>query len=218
MSSGHRTDLQDAAAAVKRGASELDLAEEHPAVYLKHRANLLAMRALYSLPRAKDHQTPMYVVIGPTGLGKTRYVMEECGESLFVKTGTGKFWDGFTGTENVLFDDFRGGFPFTELLRLANPGPYRVEIKGATVNFNPAAIWITSNLLPTSWYNGRIDPGPLLRRITKVLLFTGFKELRIWSSDELAEGAMSLAWEQFKLSEEFTRCDFSTANEDFVPQ
>lgn len=216
--SGHRSDLEAASESCKRGASELELAEEHPSVYLRHRSNLLALKALYSVPRGKDEVTPLYVVIGKTGLGKTRYVMEECGDDLFVKTGTGKFWDGFKGEENVLFDDFRGAYPFTELLRLANPGPYRVEIKGATVNFNPTAIWITSNLPPISWYNGRIDPAPLLRRITKVLFFTGYKEVRIWETDPEYPESGTLAWEKFKLSEEFPSCDFSASNEEITLQ
>lgn len=203
-SQGDRTDLEAVRDAIRGGATELEIAERNFAAWCRYRTSFGAYAALSAPKRGNTQVTPVTVLLGPTGMGKTFYVLGE-DPDVFVKALDARWWDGFTGTQSVLFDDFRGAFPFRELLRLANPGAYSVEIKGGRCNFNPPKIYITSNIRPDHWYNtGTIDPAPLLRRITEILFFSAFKECHRFATDEgYPEGATKNAWQKFQESEFF---------------
>lgn len=180
VGSGTRNDLRALKRALDEGATDRDIAENHFEAFLRHGNGIARYRAAVSPPRPDDHQTPLTVVLGTTGLGKTRWVMAEA-KPCFNKALDSKWWDGYNGTDSVLIDDFLGGIPFSELLRLANCGAYAVEQKNGRVNWNPKEIYITSNVRPDSWYRraiaaGNINPEPLLRRITRIVHFTAYKE------------------------------------------
>lgn len=110
---------------------------------------------------------------GPTGSGKTRYAVEyfeNLDEEYYVwKKGQGKWFNGYDGEENVIFDDLRpGDFDYTELLGLLDRHPYRVQFKGGVREFMAKKIIITSSMHPTAFKILGEDNKQLLRRITTI--------------------------------------------------
>ena len=110
---------------------------------------------------------------GKAGLGKTRYVWEKHGLSVYTPT-TYKWWEGYDGHKVVLIDEFRGDWcKFGELLKLLDIYPYTVETKGGSRQIQATTFYITSCKPPEEVYNPHafareemVDQ--LLRRLTTV--------------------------------------------------
>lgn len=113
---------------------------------------------------AVDHMAPVAVerVVnvfwGPTGTGKSRRAWEEAGWQAYPKDPRSKFWDGYSGQQHVVIDEFRGDIDIAHLLRWFDRYPVIVEVKGSSCVFAATHIWITSNLSPDFWYPG-LDEG-----------------------------------------------------------
>lgn len=104
---------------------------------------------------------------GRTNSGKSRRAWEEAGILAYGKDPRTKWWDGYTGEENVVIDEFRGTIDVSHLLRWLDRYPVRVECKGGSLPLSATTIWITSNVEPSAWYPD-LDPetlAALLRRL-----------------------------------------------------
>lgn len=132
------------------------------------------IRYYSSLKRIRtDHLNPspmervVHVFWGPTGTGKSRTAWERAGLDAFPKDPLSKFWDGYSGQEHVVIDEFRGTVSISHLLRWFDRYPVIVEIKGSSVPLVAKSIWITSNLHPRDWYPDLDSPtlDALLRRL-----------------------------------------------------
>lgn len=182
---GSRTDIHSFKESVDRGmVSKRQIWEEHPTIFLKYPRGVDQVLLLTAKPR--DFQTELHVLVGPTNTGKTSYV-KELSPDAYWAPGNDKWFDGYNGTSDVVFDDFYGSIPYSELLRLANLAPHQVETKGGHVNFAAKRIFITSNVLPTEWYHHeKIQKNfdSLFRRISQLYIFTGLKSFDLYSSWE----------------------------------
>lgn len=161
---GARTDLQQVVEACKRGDSLKRLAEDHPAAMLRYGSQLVKMKGLY--PPQKDICPEIHCFIGKTGVGKTRRVYEFVNrDELWVHPGE-RWFDGYDMHKAALFDDFDGGwFKITYLLKLLDRYRMQVPVKHGFVWWNPAHIYITSNLKPEDWYpNAHEEHRRALRR------------------------------------------------------
>jgi hypothetical protein len=168
--SGARTDLVDAVARVKSGATKSDLIEESPALLARYPRFFSEL--FLSHGKSRDWETQVFVYYGETGIGKTRKAFEESNRP-YMHSG-GCWFDGYDGEEEVIFDDFGGSeFKLTYLLKLLDRYPMKVPVKGGFVNWIPKKIWITSNYSPKEWYANAKDEHvrALLRRLTKVVRF-----------------------------------------------
>lgn len=108
---------------------------------------------------------------GPTGVGKSRWAHEAYPDA-YTKSDSSKWWNGYDGHREVIWDDFRDNdVMFNDLLRLLDRYECRVETKGGMRQFIPRTIVITSNSPPDKLYNNvqseRKDQ--LLRRISKIV-------------------------------------------------
>ena len=133
---GARSDLAAVGDSIKAGFNMSELFDAHPASFLKFAPGMQKAVALVTPPR--DWKTEVFWVHGPTGTGKSRWVMRTVDRSdLFVKDGTSKWFDGYANQKTVLFDDFRPSkeLPFSLLLRLLDRYPVTVEGKGYSMNF-----------------------------------------------------------------------------------
>ena len=175
---GKRSDLKEVSDLVLAGANLSDIALSHGPSFIKYHNGIAKM--ISTISASRDWETEVYWLWGPTGSGKTRWVHETCDRSdLYVKDGTNKWFCGYTGQRNVLFDDFRPSteIPFSRLLRLLDRYSMQVETKGGTVNFNPVRIFITTPKIPAEtfqhidWIKDE-DIRQLTRRITKVIEFS----------------------------------------------
>ena len=112
--------------------------------------NLKKIRVDSLKPVAQEKE--VHVFWGRTGSGKSRRAWEEATWDAFPKDPCTKFWDGYTGQERVVIDEFRGSIGISHLLRWLDRYPCIVEVKGSSVCFQANKIWITSNLSPEDWY------------------------------------------------------------------
>lgn len=82
-----------------------------------------------------------------------------------------KWWNGYDGEEEVIFDEFRGdSCKFSELLRILDRYPYTVEVKGGFRQLLAKKIVITSCYAPETVYKkNEEDIKQLMRRIDKVV-------------------------------------------------
>lgn len=172
---GHRSDLDAVAQSISAGCNMSELFDLHPSSFLKYAPGMQKAVGLKSAKR--DWKTEVYWIHGPTGTGKSRWVFQTCDRSnLYVKDGNSKWFDGYLGEANVLFDDFRPTkeLPFSYFLRLLDRYPMTVEGKGCSINFAPERIFITTPMPPTETFSHldwikEEDIGQLTRRITQVI-------------------------------------------------
>lgn len=148
---------------------------------LKH-----AKEYLVANEKGRDPINPVTVkwYYGPTGTGKTRRAYHEATKSgtVYIKSSSGKWFDGYDGEANVIFDDFRDTwFEYSYLLKLLDRYPVRVECKGSSRQFVASTIYVTSPFHPKNLYKGLQDRdvdsiNQLLRRISTIEEMTEYWE------------------------------------------
>lgn len=165
---GKRTDLMDAISLLQEGGI-VAVKEHAPEVYVKYHSGLEKL----AIPSGKRMWIPEVTWLwGPTGVGKTQFVLRMETTSLWISNKTLQWWQGYKGQEAVLFDDFRRDFcEFHTLLRYLDSTPMEVEVKGGSVPLLAKRIYITCPYAPEVLYHGRVmeDIAQLLRRITTVV-------------------------------------------------
>lgn len=165
---GKRNDIHVVTDMVARGVSIDEIAHEHPAAFVRYHKGIERLAATYIGKR--DWKTEVYWFYGPTGTGKSRRAQWLAPEA-YRKMGGNKWWDGYTGQEDVIIDDFRADLcPFHELLRLLDRYPHRVEYKGGSVSFVAKRVIITAPQHPRELFHGRTDEqvNQLLRRLEHI--------------------------------------------------
>lgn len=165
---GARNDLAEVAEKVKQGCSIREIAEEHPSAVLRYGSGVLRLKQHY---RPAESRIPeIHVFWGPTGSGKTRRVWEFVKrDELWVHPGD-RWFDGYDNHLVALFDDFDGSwFKLSYLLKLLDRYMFEVPVKGGYVWWNPAQIYITSNINPRDWYPQALPEhkAALHRRLTE---------------------------------------------------
>lgn len=148
------------------------LEENEPKIYFQHLKTAEYLHTKYQ--QAPHIEKTVKVFWGPTGTGKSRLAWEEAGMGAYPKDPRTKFWNGYNGQQNVIFDEFRGGIDISHMLRWLDRYPVIVEVKGSSTALMMENVWITSNLHPKDWYPDMDDATTqaLLRR----LKITEFKE------------------------------------------
>ncbi len=182
---GQRNDLVAFKDAVMAGKRKRDLVDDHLLVLAKY-------PKLYDTLNSKrpEREVPVevFLLIGATGLGKTRYVYDlykEDAELYPTPLSNGTMWyDNYDGHQIVLIDDFAGAashMALSCLLRLLDRYPVQVPTKGSHTWFFPTHIYVTSNILPKDWYkwdNRGMQYLALARRFRHTLLFFEGEEMR----------------------------------------
>lgn len=167
---GHRSDLESIPVLLAEGGLEL-VRQEAPVAYIKYTRGIQAMAS--ALVRRRDFKTQVLWYWGPTGTGKSKTAFELYPHAYF-KSGGSRWWDGYEGEECVIVDDYRRDLcTFSELLRLFDRYPYRVEFKGGSREFTSRCIIITTPKPPRETWEGRTDEdiAQLLRRIDEIKEF-----------------------------------------------
>lgn len=146
---GGRTDLAEIKAKLDEGASLKAIKDEHFNSWCRYRQSFAIAKQMGQPKR--DFKTQVAVIWGPTGTGKSRFVQEKSGDSIYWKSDQ-KWWDGYNNQDYVCLDDFYGWIKYHDMLRLLDRYPLQLETKGGQVEFNSKRIWITSNKHPREWY------------------------------------------------------------------
>lgn len=160
---GSRSDLNKVKAKLDEGKSLGEVAEEHFVDFVKYHKAFEKYQTLKIKPR----ETKPYVIwiYGPSGCGKSKQAFEfaKSKSTYYYKPAFNKWWDGYTGQECVVIDDYKGGWEIEYLLNLLDWYPMRVEVKGGSINFNSKWVIITSNKRPAQYCTD--EPKQLIRRI-----------------------------------------------------
>jgi len=168
---GSRSDLQEIKELIALGATEEKLAAEHFSQWVYHRKAFAAYRSLLQIKRS--WVTKVYVLVGKPGTGKSR-VCHSASDDLWVATDcTGRWFDGYQGQKDVLFDDFDGtDAQLGTFLKLCDRYAMDVPVKGGFVNWKPERIFFTSNVQVETWWAGASSDqfGAFKRRVTKLII------------------------------------------------
>lgn len=171
ITSGRSPDLDSAIIAVKNKRPLSEVADEFSSIWIRNYRGLIDLSGRLSVRR--DFIPQVFWFHGSTGTGKSRKASEEA-PSAFYKMGGNKWWDGYDNHEAVIIDDYRRDLcTFSELLRLLDRYPYRIEVKGGSCEFVARRIFITTPKSPEATWEGRCeeDLAQLYRRITTVTHF-----------------------------------------------
>jgi len=163
---GKRTDLEEVGAAIVGGSSIKEVACTFPGTYIKYHKGIAALKsAMYEHRSTKPHVIWRW---GATGTGKSKGA-RDAHPSYYIKDGT-PWWDGYEQQAAIIIDDFDGKWPYRDLLRLLDYGPYQGQFKGGYVPVNSPTIYITCEYPPDkAFHNADGDISQVLRRIDEII-------------------------------------------------
>lgn len=174
---GKRTDIHEAVDFLRAGGSIADMVADnvHVEQVVKYHRGLQAI-AMYCM-KPRNFKTEIWWLHGPTGSGKSRWAWDQAPDA-YSKQGGSKWWCGYHGQEDVIFDDFRPSkeIPFEYMLNLLDRYPMIVESKGGNLQFRARRIYITCPTGPLEtfahWtFLGAENLAQLGRRIEHVIQF-----------------------------------------------
>lgn len=107
---GARGDLDELVAQVAAGEVTCDtLTLENPAIIHQYGRTLEKAQAIGLRKKFRKWMTEGIWICGPSGVGKSRKAFEGFNpDTHFVKVLDDQWWDGYTGQETVIFNEFRG--------------------------------------------------------------------------------------------------------------
>lgn len=190
---GQREGLDTAIRMIKEGAPIRDIADEQSHVWVHHGRGLMDLRKQLGLEvdrrKFDEHGPEVWCLWGSSGTGKSRWVNRMWPDA-FWKIPNEKWWDGYTGQETVILDDYKDGdMRLSDLQRLIDWYPLWVEVKGGTIPMLAKRYVFTCNSHPSSWYRKADPHRTILRRFTefaerwgRLILCEGDWELRLSTS------------------------------------
>jgi len=166
---GQRNDLVNFRDALKRGADDFELLEDHLREFAKYPRMIGMARCAVAKKMSREFRKLEVIAMwGPPGTNKTRRGYDE-GAYVFDDYEDG-WWDGYMGEETIVLDEFYGGIKYSKLLKLLDGYQHRLKVKGGFTYARWTKVYITSNKEPTEWYSHGLTAA-LKRRITQVLTY-----------------------------------------------
>lgn len=152
---GKRNDLAEIKEKIdSRGEAGLqDAWEENFSSMVRYNRGIEKYAASKAPQRQASDKGKMNVLLflGPTGTGKTTAALKRWPDA-YMKDES-KWWDGYSGQDTVIFDDFvgAGDLPVSALLRLLDGVEARVQVKGGYKPMVATRFIFTSNLNVSEW-------------------------------------------------------------------
>ena len=162
---------------INEGATDLTIANEYFDVWVSNYRAFERYRTLITPPR--NHPVEVIVIQGPTATGKSKYCLDNYPNAYWKQRS--QWWDGYSGHDTVVIDEFYGWLPFDLLLRVCDRYPLLVESKGGQIQFVAKTIIITSNSVPNSWYRN-VYFNSFMRRVSKWMIFPIWGEHTIYET------------------------------------
>lgn len=135
-----------------------------------------AFAALYGATPRTSYPNVVWL-FGPTGIGKTGYAETLDGDYIIINNYP--WFDGYLAQQTVVLDELEKWEPQIsdqKILQLLDRYPMRVQVKGSTVEFNPANILITTTPPPEVVFQNPEMRSQLMRRVGRVLTRDTFEE------------------------------------------
>lgn len=151
---GKRFDIIKVIDLVKSKRSFSDIANECPSEWIRMSRGIkeFANTINKSVTRLN---LEVIVLKGSAGTGKTRWCFDNYPDLYRVNLGSANmpvWWDGYETQRAVLFDDFCGQSPITELLNYLDIYPMQGRVKGGFVQLHYTIVMITTNVSWEQWY------------------------------------------------------------------
>ena len=128
------------------------LKEYYPAFFCRYHKGL----GLLQGQGDKWRDVNVIILWGPTGVGKTRRVMEM--DDVYKLDFPYTWWDGYSGESILLIDDYKGGaISRGALLNICDGYKLRLETKGSHTWAMWHTVYITSNYDPALWTTSALD-------------------------------------------------------------
>ena len=203
---GSRSDRNKIAEAVKRGASEMEIANEYPSAYLDFGPKISRLRAatqgaMDSAPVFRA-QPLLYIAIGDPGVGKSEWARhfllreQKLPPSdiytlpLPARRTDKVWWPNYIAQKAVIIDEMSAGALSIQYLnQMIDRYQFAAETKGGFVtNFQPKFVIMTSNFEWPSWFPENTNPKTLTsfgRRITRVLHFKRCRAGEVYYSSRM---------------------------------
>ena len=149
-----------------------EVAQEHFRHWVRYHAAF--DRYLLLIRGNRNWQMDVYVYWGPPATGKSRFAADHYPGAFWMPPNS-QWFDGYSGQDTIIIDDYYGWLPWSFLLRLLDRYPLPLPVKGGHVPMQAKTIVFTSNQHPDSWYkyeqNPHMNYEALRRRILDIIEF-----------------------------------------------
>lgn len=169
-SSGKRTDIIKATEDIKLGKSVDQIAVEDPLMFHMYGRTLQKIEDITLRSKFRNWTTLGFWYWGKTGVGKSHEAFKDfTPKTHYVLPNDSGWWDGYTGQETVIMNDFRASdMPYGFLLQLVDKWPVTVKRRSREpVPFLAKKLIVTCSMPPEEAYSGiaeRHDSIDQLRR------------------------------------------------------
>lgn len=152
---GRRNDMTEMWNAIKDGATEMEIMEQFPELYMRyHRA--ISIRCA---SQRRTQKSIVTLIVGPPGVGKSKYCLDNHPEAYWLSRNKNKtWWQGYNRQDTVIIDGLdHSWIKFNHLKQLLDMAKQ---------------IIITSSRDPRAWYSSRnkSDNKALMRRMDKIIV------------------------------------------------
>lgn len=158
---GMRGDIQECVDKIADGSITADdVCMENPGFYHQYGRTLEKAEEIALRKRYRTWMTTCTWYTGPSGVGKSHKAFEGFSpETHYVKNLNDKdWWQGYTGQDVVILNEFRGQISFSEMLDLIDKWPKTVAVKcKSPVPFLAKHVIITSVKTPEEVYKHSLD-------------------------------------------------------------
>lgn len=146
---------------IMEGKRDFELFQKYPMQVITQFKGITNARNIVLPPR--NFKTKTILIFGLPGVGKSRYILEFF-PNAFWKSPDSSWFDGYSGQDDIVLDDFYGSLQLSTFLRLSDRYPLLLQTKGGHVNIQAKRLIISSNSLPTDWYHNAIAKNPWIGR------------------------------------------------------
>lgn len=152
---GTRTDLHQIKNLIKNGTKVDDLLQENPYLYHQYGRTLSKLEDVTLRKRFRTWETKGEWIYGETGTGKSHYAFKDFNpETHYRWIDDNGWWDGYTGQEIIIIDEFRGQIPYNILLQLIDKYPFSVKRRcREPIPILAKKVIITSSMHPEDVYS-----------------------------------------------------------------
>lgn len=153
--------------------SLVTISETYTDLWMRYRGSIKEYRTMHTPPRTCD-SIHVELHYGVPGSGKST-ACALAAPNAYHKAPQNKWWDGYEGQTEVIFNDFGASwFSWTLLMNILDHYECRVETKGGFVQLLATKFYISSNKAYDEWYQKKEPPVPvdaLYRRLHSIFYY-----------------------------------------------